>query len=297
MSKVKSFSVGVGDMFYINHGSSNFSIIDCYLSNDNKKTIVDELKNQAFGKDIERFISTHPDEDHIQLLDYLDDQMPIRNFYCVKNEATKKDETSGFKRYCKLRDGDKAFNIYKGCSRKWMNQEGNDNNGKFIGSSGVNILWPKTTNQFFIDALKVAKDGGSPNNISPIVTYSINEGATYQWMGDLETDFMENIKDDVTLSKVHILFAPHHGRDSGKIPKSMLDAMNPDIIIIGEAPSANLNYYQGYNTITQNSAGDITFINDGKNIDIYVSNQNYSVNFLKNKHKSEYNYYLGTLEI
>jgi len=56
----------------------------------------------------------------------------------------------------------------------------------------------------------------------------------------------------VTLSKGNILFAPHHGRDSGKIPKSMLDKLKPDIIIIGEAPSANLNYYQGYNTITQN---------------------------------------------
>lgn len=297
MSKVKSFSVGVGDMFYINHGSSNFSIIDCYLSNDNKKSIVDELKNEASGKDIERFISTHPDEDHIQLLDYLDDQMPIRNFYCVKNEATKDDETTGFKRYCELRDGDKSFYIYKNCSRKWMNQNGPDNNGKEIGSSGINILWPNTENQYYKDALKFAKDGGSPNNISPIITYSISEGATYQWMGDLETDFMENIKNEVSLSKVHILFAPHHGRDSGKIPKSMLDILNPNIIIIGEAPSANLNYYQGYNTITQNSAGDITFVNDGKEIHIYVSNSNYSVSFLKNKNKNEYNYYLGTLEI
>lgn len=297
MSKVKSFSVGNGDMFYINHSTSNLSIIDCFLSDDNKKTIVDELKSQAIGKEITRFISTHPDEDHIQQLDYLDDQMPIINFYCVKNEATKKDETTGFKRYCKLRDGDKAFYIFKNCSRKWMNQEGNDDNGKYIGSSGINILWPNTENQFFKDALKVAKDGGSPNNISPIITYSINDGAIYQWMGDLETAFMENIKDDVSLYKVNILFAPHHGRDSGKIPKSMLDILNPDIIIIGEAPSANLNYYQGYNTITQNSAGDITFVNDGKEIHIYVSNQNYKVNFLKNRYKSQYNYYLGTLDI
>ncbi len=297
MSKVKSFSVGNGDMFYIKHGSPNFSIIDCYLSDENKKTIVDELKNQSSNKDVTRFISTHPDEDHIKQLDYLDDQMPIVNFYCVKNETTKEDEKSGFIRYCELRDSNKAFNIYKNCSRKWMNQSGPDDNGKEIGSSGINILWPNVSNQFFKDALKVAKDGGSPNNISPILTYHIEDGAKYQWMGDMETNFMENIKDDVTLSKVNILFAPHHGRDSGKVPKSMLDILKPDIIIIGEAPSSNLNYYQGYNTITQNSAGDITFINDGNEIHIYVSNENYSVNFLKNKYKNEYNYYLGTLEI
>lgn len=292
MSKVKSFSVGNGDTFYIKHYSDNFTIIDCCLKDDNKEIIVDELKTQSENKGISRFISTHPDEDHIQKLDYLDDNLPINNFYCVDNEATKTIETVGFIRYRKLRDGEKAFNIYQNCSRKWMNRE-----DTIRGSSGINILWPNTNNQYYKDALKIAKDGGSPNNISPIITYSINSGATYQWMGDLETDFMENIEDDVSLSKVNILFAPHHGRDSGKIPKSMLNVLDPDIIIIGEAPSGNLNYYNGYNTITQLSAGDITFINDGNEIHIYVSKENYSVNFLTNRNKTEYNNYIGTLDI
>lgn len=292
MSKVKSFSVGNGDMFYIKHGSDNFSIIDCCLCNDNKVGIVNELKAESKNKTITRFISTHPDEDHIQQLDYLDDNMPIYNFYVVKNNATKKDETSGFKRYCSLRDGDKAYYINKGCSRKWMNK-GDDERG----SAGVNILWPNLENKFFKDALKVANEGGCPNNISPIITYSIENGAKFQWMGDLETEFMENIEDDVKLNKVNILFAPHHGRNSGKVPQSMLDILDPDIIVIGEASCDDLNYYCSYNTITQNSAGDITFINDGKEIHIYVSNKNYEVSFLKNKNKTEYNYYLGTLEI
>jgi hypothetical protein len=90
-------------------------------------------------------------------------------------------------------------------------------------------------------------------------------------MGDLETEFMENIENDVQLSKVNILFAPHHGRDSGKVPQSMLDVLDPDVIVIGEASCDDLNYYCSYNTITQNSAGDITFVNDGKEIHIYVS--------------------------
>ena len=166
MSKVKSFSVGNGDTFYIKHGSDNFTIIDCCLKDENKETIVDELKTESKNKSISRFISTHPDEDHIQKLDYLDDELSIYNFYCVANEATKTDETGGFKRYCELKDGTKAFNIYKNCSRKWMNQGDEER-----GSAGINILWPNTNNQYFKDALKVAKDGGSPNNISPITTY------------------------------------------------------------------------------------------------------------------------------
>jgi beta-lactamase superfamily II metal-dependent hydrolase len=84
MSKVKSFSVGNGDMFYIKHGSDNFSIIDCCLCDDNKAGIVNELKIESKNKTITRFISTHPDEDHIQQLNYLDDNTPIYNFYVVK---------------------------------------------------------------------------------------------------------------------------------------------------------------------------------------------------------------------
>ncbi|MFB0926293.1 MAG: hypothetical protein QMB65_13580, partial [Vicingaceae bacterium] len=73
------------------------------------------------------------------------------------------------------------------------------------------------------------------------------------------------------------------------------------IVIIGEAPSANLDYagYDNYNKITQNSAGDIVFDCVKGKIHIYVSNENYSVNFLTNENMSDkYDcYYLGTQEV
>ena len=49
MSIIKSFSVGEGDMFYIKHNSSNFSIIDCCLDDDNKEEIVDEIISEFSG--------------------------------------------------------------------------------------------------------------------------------------------------------------------------------------------------------------------------------------------------------
>ena len=52
MSIIKSFSVGEGDMFYIKHNSSNFSIIDCCLDDDNKEEIVYEIISEFSGKDI-----------------------------------------------------------------------------------------------------------------------------------------------------------------------------------------------------------------------------------------------------
>ena len=293
MSIIKSFSVGNGDMFYINHGSDNFTVIDCYMHQDNENKIIDEIIDKSKDKGIVRFISTHPDEDHIMGLKRYREKVGINNFYCVENKATKKDETDDFKEYCSLRDGEEHFYLYEGCSRRWMNISDDERD-----CSGINILWPKTNNQYFKDALERAHSGESPNNISPIIKYSLNNGVDVLWFGDLEKDFMENIKDDLKIEQADIIFAPHHGRDSGAIPKEILDKINPKIIIIREAPSNNLNYYSDYNTITQNSAGDITFECEKNNVHIYVSNENYSVPFLKNKSKSNsYDYYIGTLEV
>lgn len=299
MSIIKSFSVGNGDMYYIKHGSDNFTIIDCCLSDVNKKEIVDEIKEEKKYKDITRFISTHPDGDHIQQLYYLDDEINILNFYCVKNEATKPIETDSFNRYCELRDSSKSFNIYKGCRRMWMNDSGPDKNGKQIESSGISILWPDTSNEDFKTELQKAKEGTAFNNISCIIEYNLNNGITAVWMGDLEKDFMETIKDEVNFSKTNILFAPHHGRKSGKIPQEWLDAMNPDIIVMGEANSNDSDYasYPNHNKIRQNSAKDITFECETDKVHIYSSNENYSVDFLTNEGKKTFDYYIGTLDV
>jgi hypothetical protein len=71
MSLVKSSAVGNGDMFYIKHNTDNFTIIDCSMSPENHRRIVTELKNESFGKNIIRFISTHPDDDHIRDLEVI----------------------------------------------------------------------------------------------------------------------------------------------------------------------------------------------------------------------------------
>jgi beta-lactamase superfamily II metal-dependent hydrolase len=293
MSTVKSLSVGEGDMFYINHNSKNFTIIDCCLDDENRDRIIAEVKALANANEIVRFISTHPDDDHIAGLVHLDDALQIVNFYCVKNEATKADETDDFTRYCELRDSEKkAFYLARGCKRKWLN-EGDDTRG----CSGINVQWPDPVNESFQDALKAAKNGESPNNISPIFTYSVENGVAIMWMGDLETDFMEAIAESIELPRADILFAPHHGRDTGKVPQALLDKIDPKIIVIGEAPSEDLNYYAGYNTITQNSAGDITFECAGKKVHIFVSAEDYEVAFLDDEGKTGNDTYIGTLNL
>lgn len=292
VSIVHCYAVGNGDMFSIRHNSENCTIIDCSISDDNKSWILGEIDKQRNGKDITRFISTHPDQDHLMGLAALDDHIEILNFYVVKNEATKKDESDDFKRYKKLRDGDKAFYLFKDCQRRWMNQSDEKHS-----SSGINIHWPITSSKYFKEALEQAAEGNSPNNISPVITYSRQDGVTMAWFGDLETDFMENIKDEISWPAVDVLFAPHHGRDSGKIPNSILQEMNPKIIVIGEAPSKSLNYYGSYNTITQNTAGSIYFECVKHWVHIYVGSSTYKVDFLEDRGADTYKYYIGSLAV
>lgn len=293
MSIVKSLAVGNGDMFYIRHNSDNFSVIDCCLPDGREKEILDEIETQSADKTIRRFISTHPDQDHISGLVDFDDRQEILNFYVVENGATKDDETEDFKRYKSLRTHSKnAFYLKRGCSRRWMNRRSEERD-----SAGINILWPILTNEHFKDALDHAEQGNSPNNISPIIRYNLANGASVMWMGDLETEFMEAIQDDVTLKASHILFAPHHGRRSGRVPKPWLDEIDPKIIVVGQAPSSDLTYYDGWDTITQNSAGDIVFECLSGKTHVFVSSSTYAVGFLTEESGVDDRhdcYYVGT---
>ena len=51
------------------------------------ETIYEKTKN------VKRFISTHPDDDHIRGITKLFDKVDILNFYCVKNQAIKDNPT------------------------------------------------------------------------------------------------------------------------------------------------------------------------------------------------------------
>jgi len=126
----------------------------------------------------------------------------------------------------------------------------------------------------------------------------MKDNVEIMWMGDMENSFLEKIKDQVDWPEIDILFAPHHGRDSGKVSSDVLKKLNPHIIVIGEAPSKYLNYYNGYNTITQNSAGNIIFDCNDDLVNVYIENESYTydTDFLENKEKTNTSlgHYIGS---
>jgi hypothetical protein len=185
MPIIKSFDVVSqcgqdGDMFYIKHGSDNFTCIDCCLSDDTRDEIISEIKAVRKTRGIFRFISTHPDDDHICGIKDLNKEVPLDNFYCVKNEANNPKGETDFETYCQFRDNkEKAFYLYKGCQRHWMNLTNEEREG-----AGIHILWPDTDNKEFQDALKNSKDwdGVSINNLSPIIKYYVANSASFLWI-------------------------------------------------------------------------------------------------------------------
>ncbi len=291
MSIVKSFATDEGDTYYIRHANDNFTIIDCRIVDD-RNDIIDEIREESASKGLTRFLSTHPDDDHIRGLARLDDALGIHNFHLVDNEATKPDYTVDFERYCELRDDpDRVYHLYKDVTRCWLN----DSN-EVRGSSGITVLWPDTDDEDFKNVLRSAKDGGSPNNLSTILKYSRNGGVKMLWLGDLETEFMTTIEDRVEIPKVDVVFAAHHGRS--RMPASWIRAMDPTIIVLGEAPREHLEYYDGRDHLRQNTAWDITFENERGKTNVYVGNPDYKAEFLTDEGLPDtaHGYYVGSFD-
>lgn len=276
---VKSFSFpdGIirGDTFYIKHLSNNFTVIDCYLKdgtdrNCRKKKIIDEILQESKGR-VTRFISTHPDDDHIIGIDALDRSWTIENFYAVKNDIPNDGEKAYLVWYSNRLTSGKYFEIKKGLCKKWLNCGDKDQ-----GSSGLFFLWPDVGNEAFVNAVKAIKKGESPNNISCVVKYSIAGGPSYLWMGDMETDMQKEFLNEckTELEHVDVFFHPHHGRESSKPPKELLELLTPKIIVIGNAPDECLNRDNSDLTLTQNRAGDIVFCNDlaSRKVHVFTSN-------------------------
>ena len=71
-----------------------------------------------------------------------------------------------------------------------------------------------------------------------------------------------------------------------------MEKLDPQFIIIGEAPSRHLNYYTGYNVFTQNKAGDLTFDLVDDKVHVYASNEDYSHKKLTNEGQSAFEGYV-----
>jgi len=239
-----------------------------------------------------RFILSHPHMDHMTGLHDLvnKENVGITNFWHSGVELDTPDFSKAnyneddWNTYIELKNSDESpKNLVKNAG----------DTGEFWTDDGIEILCPTD------DLKKIAVEKNRLNLCSYVLLITYKD-FKFVLAGDAEKEswdyIVENYSDKI--SNVNVLKAAHHGRESGKIPSDLLKRLDPHVIVIGEALSEHLNYYTGYNTLTQNSTGDIVFKNESGKTHIFIEKKNYSydISFLKKEaiENCELGYYLGT---
>lgn len=305
MSLIHFLNVMEGDCTLIEHPSGRNTLIDiCYGRKDqiskfnrncnNQKNYpvnsVDYLKNINIST-IFRFILSHPDMDHMDGLNNLCNNFSICNFWDIDNNKilTTFDDTKYKKEdwdcYQNIRNGKKikVLNLYSGTHGEYFNES----NDELKTGDGLYILSPTK------ELVEQAKKNNNYNDCSYVILYKV-DGFKIIFSGDSEEKtwdyILENYSNEV--SKIDVLFAPHHGRKTGG-NDNYLDVLKPKLTLFGNARSEYLDYQswnnRGFLHITNNEAGNIILETEPqKRINVYVTNKKYAEEYKNYIYSKEY---------
>lgn len=317
MSKIHFLNVLEGDCNIIQHDSGRISVIDvsnAYNDYDTAEEI--KVRNSEIRKNmylrtqvptdktdykqkktpdnpiqylkklkinsIFRFIITHPDMDHLDGIKDLFDEFSIQNIWdtCNNKEISDKANSGGYnmddwKFYKKIRDTKyehpKRLTYYATNVNDYYNQD------------YIQILSPTP------ELIKHCNDKENWNDSSYVLLYTPPKEGGGNWKilfaGDSEDKtweyILKNFEEEV--KNIDILFAPHHGRDSGR-NYDFLKIINPTITLFGNASSKHLAY-NSYPPIriTNNQAGYVILDIQKDKISFYVKNYEFARDFRNNR--------------
>ncbi len=232
-------------------------------------------------KNIFRFIVTHPDMDHLDGIKDLFDEFNIYNIWDTDNKKEISDKASSggyniedWKYYKSIRDGKinpcNRLKYYSGNSNLYYNQDDIE-----ILSPTISIVencneyenWNDSSYVFLFTPKKV--DGGNWK----ILFAGDSEDITWEHILKNHSEKVENID---------VLFAPHHGRDSGR-NFDFLKILTPTITLFGNASSNHLAYSKYPEIrITNNQAGYVILDVTADHIQIFVKNYEFAKDFRMN---------------
>ncbi|UTN06559.1 hypothetical protein L0669_11760 [Flavobacterium bizetiae] len=321
MSKIHFLNVLEGDCNIIQHDSGRISVIDvsnAYNDYDTAEEI--KVRNSEIRKNmylrtqvptnkkdykqkktpdnpiqylkklkinsIFRFIITHPDMDHLDGIKDLFDEFSIQNIWdtCNSKGISDKANSGGYnmddwKFYKKIRDTEykepKRLTYYATNVNDYYNQD------------YIQILSPTP------ELIKHCNDKENWNDSSYVLLYTPPKADGGNWKillaGDSEDKTWEYILNNFEeeVKNIDILFAPHHGRDSGR-NYDFLATLNPTITLFGNASSKHLAY-NSYPEIriTNNQAGYIILDIQKDKISFYVKNYEFARDFRNNRKWSD----------
>jgi competence protein ComEC len=251
-----------------------------YRQKENPDNPIDYLRKLNIPS-IFRFIITHPDMDHLDGIRDLYNNFKIFNTWDTENDKVidlnhffagynKED----WKFYINIRDGK-----YSG-SQRLTNY--NYNNEQYWPADHLKILCPTK------ELASQACDTKNYHDLSYVLLYTPPKKDGGHWKiifaGDSEDNswdyIIENYNDEV--SNIDILFAPHHGRDSGR-KYDFLETLTPSITLFGNASSAHLAYDKYPEIrITNNQAGYVILDINQDRIEILVKHEEFARNFTNN---------------
>ena len=246
--------------------------------------------NENVGvESIFRFIISHPDMDHIDGIKDLFTEFKIYNTWDTDNNKSidLNSYFAGYNKedwrfYTQLRGG-------KITSTKRLTNYDSDNNS-FWKEDGIKILCPSK------ELVKGANESGDYNDASYVLLYRHPKEGDKVWKivfaGDSDDHsweyILKNYKDDV--SNIDVLFAPHHGRDSGR-SYEFLKTLNPRVTLFGNASSKHLAYssYPGPPKIriTNNQAGYVVIDISENAMNFYVKNYDFARDFRSRRNWSD----------
>ncbi|NGM72761.1 ComEC/Rec2 family competence protein [Sphingobacterium sp. SGL-16] len=232
-------------------------------------------------ENIFRFIISHPDMDHLDGIKDLFDEFKINCIWDTNNkkEISDKANSGGYniedwKFYKSIRDGkitpSPRLTYYSGNSNLYYNED------------CIEILSPTSS------ILNSCNEKCDWNDSSYVLLYTPPKANGGHWKilfaGDSEDLTWDHIikNHSEKVSNVDILFAPHHGRDSGR-NFSYLDTLKPRVTLLGNASSKHLAYSKYPETrITNNQAGYVILDISSERIEIFVKNFEFAKDFKAN---------------
>ncbi len=302
MPKIHCLTVGQGDCTLIQHGSGRVSMIDICGGNSEDEDIellirsiledvkgnfrmcnsptnpLKYLKENGFTE-IWRYISTHPDMDHLDGFNALMNQFSVYNFW---DQGARKEKPNfcgtpyreeDWDRYVKVRDGredgTQVIKVQQGSTLKFANEDDQAGHGDCITICAPSSRLVEQCNQ-----------AQSFNDASYIISYNANGGKVVL-AGDADDNAWQCAIDRYPnlLRNVGFLLAPHHGRDSGR-DRSFLSHLNPRFTLLECAPSKYLAYDAWRNRslayCTQNQCGNLVVDANGDDLRIYIENEDFA---------------------
>lgn len=250
-----------------------------YKQKENPENPINYIKNTLNIDSIFRFIITHPDMDHLDGIRDLFDEFQITNTWDSNNNKSISDSSfngkynpEDWKFYTQLRDG--SYTKTKRLTYTYTADS------PFWNSDDIKILAPSD---------KLIASANTPNgdihDLSYVLLFTPPKTNGGKWKilfgGDSDDATWEHIlaTNKEAVSNIDVLFAPHHGRDSGR-NYEFLKTLNPRLTLFGNASSQHLAYDKYPQIrITNNQAGNVILDIQPEGLTVYVQNQEFAKDF------------------